>query len=176
MQRERSRRRLRREPSARPSPPTEPPQTLSPPTFKYLKAADFIYQCRKPLFVTRNPADLLQEFSLPSQEMSEEEETQPIDEDTISTIKAPASIMHNELEQASRRKVSKALLGMATNSTMAPYFVNSGGIEAVFRLLSDTDDIEVLTMCAGCIFQMTTYSEFLLQLIHNTKNYLKIAL
>ena len=166
MQREQSRRRLRKEPSARALQPTESLQTHSPPSFKYLKSADFIFQCRRPLFVAKNPADLLLEFSLPSQEMSEEEVAPPIDEDSISTIKAPTSIVHSELEQASRRKVSKALLGMATNSMMAPYFVNSGGIEAVFRLLSDTDDVEVLTMCAGCIFQMTTYSEFLLQLLH----------
>ena len=166
MKRERSRRLLRKEPSIHTTQATETLHPLSPPTFKFLKSADFIYQCRKPLFVMRNPSDLLQEFSLPSQDLSEVEEAMPIDEESISTVKAPTSIMHSELEQASRRKVSKALLGMATNSTMAPYFVNSGGIEAVFRLLSDTDDVEVLTMCAGCIFQMTTYPEFLLQLVH----------
>lgn len=67
---------------------------------------------------------------------------------------------------ASRRKVSKALLGMAMNNMMAPYFINNGGLEAVFRLIRETRDVEVLTVCAGCLAHTTALSEFIVTLLN----------
>ena len=156
---------LSRERSTRPETTAEPLHPLTPPSFKFLKSADFIYQCRRPLFVARSSEDRLQEFAFPSQEDSDAEEPPPADEVSLSTTWASTSVAQTELERASRRKVSKALLGMATSGSMAPYFMQSGGIEAVLRLLSDSDDVEVLAMCAGCIFQMSTYPEFISNLI-----------
>lgn len=56
---------------------------------------------------------------------------------------------------AAQRKVSEALLTMAKNEGMSKHFIHKGGVEAVMRLISESDDKQVLHTCALCLIQST---------------------
>ena len=60
----------------------------------------------------------------------------------------------------SQRKVIHALLKMSENAKMRFHFVNKGGIEAVYKLCEESEDIEVLRVCAQCMVNATSDEKF----------------
>jgi hypothetical protein len=61
---------------------------------------------------------------------------------------------------SAQRKVSEALMTMVDNEDMAPHFMHKGGVEAVIKLLSESDDSEVLTTCTQCLLVATETPEY----------------
>lgn len=61
---------------------------------------------------------------------------------------------------AAQKKVSDALLTMVGNDSMAPYFIHQGGVEAIMKLLVESDDQNVLTTCIRCLLKATETAEF----------------
>jgi hypothetical protein len=61
---------------------------------------------------------------------------------------------------SAQRKVSEALMTMVENEDMAPHFMHKGGVEAVIKLLSESDDSDVLTTCTQCLLVATETAEY----------------
>ena len=57
----------------------------------------------------------------------------------------------NETNRAAQRKVAKALLTMCSNPHMAVHFIYKGGVEAIFKMISESSDCDVLSTCAACL-------------------------
>lgn len=71
----------------------------------------------------------------------------------------------NETNRASQRKVAKALLTMCSNPHMAVHFIYKGGVEAIFKMIAESNDIDVLTTCAACLACASESAETCLVLI-----------
>ena len=49
---------------------------------------------------------------------------------------------------------------MVENEDMSPHFMHKGGVEAVIKLLSESNDSEVLTTCTQCLLVATETPEY----------------
>ncbi len=61
---------------------------------------------------------------------------------------------------AAQRKVSHALLTMVQNESMSIHFMVKGGVEAVMKLLGESTDTEVLTVCLECLLSAAQNPEY----------------
>ena len=70
---------------------------------------------------------------------------------------AAASSSSTDLPKNSvaQKKVAHALQIMASNGTTTHHFIHDGGIEAVYRMISESDDEDVLGICSACLVEVT---------------------
>jgi len=88
---------------------------------------------------------------------TEEEEEEVVAEEA--NVKAPGKIRisnelndeENETNKAAQRKVAKALLTMCSNQHMAVHFIAKGGLEAIFKMIAESNDHDVLATCSACL-------------------------
>lgn len=59
-----------------------------------------------------------------------------------------------------QRKVSKALLTMASLPNMVVHFVNKGGVDAIVKLIDSSEDIEVLVTCILSLIKTARVLEY----------------
>lgn len=143
--------------------------TQLPPAFRFIKNADFIYQCRKPLFTLGKDPSMFHEFSESTYTLQDvNHESDLLAFESITAVKEKVISEEDKLEHLlSRRKVAKALLGMSLNGKMVEYFVTAGGIDAVYRLIRESEDMEVLSTCSACILHITTLTRFIVCLLNS---------
>lgn len=87
----------------------------------------------------------------------EEEEEDVVPEE--SNVKAPGKVRitndlndeENETNKVAQRKVAKALLTMCSNQHMAVHFITKGGLEAIFKMIAESNDHDVLSTCSACL-------------------------
>lgn len=100
---------------------------------------------------------------------SEEEEDIVHEEDKTKT---PGRIrISNEIDETSetnriaQRKVAKALLTMCSNQHMSVHFISKGGLEAIFKMITESNDKDVLSTCAECLSLASNNPETCITLI-----------
>ncbi|KAJ1400609.1 hypothetical protein B484DRAFT_242006, partial [Ochromonadaceae sp. CCMP2298] len=59
----------------------------------------------------------------------------------------------SDTNYSAQRKVARALLKMCCSEVMIQHFLNKGGLDAVLKLISESNDVEVLHSCADCLLQ-----------------------
>ena len=113
-----------------------------------MKPESLIYASRK----SRREKDM---------KVMEEEHFEEKQEEAKVAKKGPSDESRKKKGMASaQKKVGEALLTMVQNEDMAPHFMHKGGVEAVIKLITDTDDADVLMMCIQCLLVATETAEF----------------
>eukprot|EP01041_Mallomonas_annulata_P006982 gene6982-14189_t len=106
-----------------------------------------IYQGRKPYNGKRHN---LSEYDDEDQHAEDEEHIEKSGEikKHVESAKTDNSI--------AQRKVAHALLTLSRTEHTVAQFLQKGGLEAIFKLAFESDDLEVLSTCASCLYQIIT--------------------
>lgn len=86
--------------------------------------------------------------------------TSTVDETGASSNGQNVESVAAEINYTAQRKVAQALMKMAQSDVMRPHFVNKGGVEAVTKLIDDSSDLEVLSLCAEALFLASVKIDF----------------
>lgn len=120
------------------------------PTIEKPSADALVYQCRKQLVI---PTVQIQEEKKKRAELR-------IGSHSLSMDQFKAEKAKQELSYPAQRKVANALLMMVTNETMLYHFMHKGGVDALFKLVRESKDYEVLFSCMKAVNTASTHEKY----------------